>query len=74
MPNYLVMRVGEIPAVGQTVGATLRVENAPDEPTAVQQALAALRDGSGGGVVGAVLASNVTRHTFSAPPPNYTVT
>ena len=74
MPNYLVIRVNEIPAVGQTISGTLRVENAADDATAIAQALQGMRDMSGGGVVGVTLASNITRRTFSAPAPTYTVT
>lgn len=74
MPNYLVMRVAEVPVVGQTISGTLRVENAPDEVTACQQALAALRDQAPSGVVAVTLASNVARHPFTAPQPQFTVT
>lgn len=81
MPNYLVVRVNEIPAVGQVMSATISVENiaasgdtVADERLAGQQALQRMRDMSGSGVIGVILASNVTRRTFSAPPPNVTVT
>lgn len=73
MPNYVVIRLADIPSVGQGMSGLVRVENAVDEPTACQQALAAWGDTAAGGVVGATLASNVSRHTFAATH-NYTVT
>lgn len=73
MPNYLLMLVSEVPAVGQTITGQLRVESAADLATAEQQALQALGPVRPG-VIGAVLASNVTRSTFTPPAGTYTVT
>jgi hypothetical protein len=80
MPNYLVIRASEIPAVGQVMGVTISLENVPttdavtEQQTAATQALQRMRDMSGGGVIGVVPAAQITRRTFTAPAPAYTVT
>jgi hypothetical protein len=73
MPNFVVMRVTDIPAVNQSVQGEISVQNAVDEPTAVQQALAMWNERTPG-VVGVTLASNIVRRTYTTPPPVYTVT
>lgn len=73
MPNFAIMRVSEIPGVGQSVQGEIAVINAVDEPTATQQALILWGERSPG-VVGSTLASNITRHTYTPTLPTYTVT
>lgn len=73
MPNFVIMRVSDIPAVGQTITGQIRVESAVDADTAIQQALQSLGDVRPG-VVGITLASNITRRTFAPPSGQYTVT
>jgi hypothetical protein len=80
MPNYLVIRASEIPAVGQVMGVTISLENVPtsdavtEQQTAAAQALQRMRDTSQAGVIGVVPAAQITRRTFTSPAPAYTVT
>jgi hypothetical protein len=81
VPNYLVIRVQEIPAVGQVVSGVMTVENvtasgdpAADQRLAGQQGLQRMRDQAPSGVIGVVLASDVTRRTYTTPQPSPTVT
>lgn len=73
MPQYIAIRVPEIPAVGELMnGAVLRF-NAVDEADALQQAAARLKEGSDAAIYGVTLASNITRRVVTGQH-SYTVT
>lgn len=80
MPNYLVIRASEIPAVGQVMSAVICLESVPttdattEQQAAGTQGLQRMRETAQSGVVAVIAAPNITRRTFTAPPSNYTVT
>ncbi len=74
MPQYIAMRVPEIPAVGELMNGAVMRFNAVDEADALQQAATKIREGGADpAVYGVTLASNITRRVVTATH-NYTVT
>lgn len=74
MPQYLVIRVSEIPALDTMASANVLRVNGADEADALQQAATKLKEaGTDPAVYGVTLASNITRRVVTATH-SYTVT
>jgi hypothetical protein len=72
MPEYVVIRVDEIPASERHASAMIFRTNQPDPETAIAVAAARFRETAPEAVYGVTLASNIARRILRATP-NYTV-